>query len=143
MDEASGTVRWATGNALYGVSFGDGRRLWGVTVAGGVSTPTAVNGWFYVMTPDEGLMAINAVSGERTIVEATAQTISNKPVGPADLDRSDTSDQPEHDGGGRHAGKLAKGTPSTATAPGVLQQILLRVQSLCSIGMTSRLLESG
>lgn len=79
LDEASGTVCWATGNALYGVSSGDGRRLWGVRVAKGVSAPTAFNGWFYVMTPDEGLIAVNAVSGERTIVEAAAQTASKAP----------------------------------------------------------------
>lgn len=67
---AGNAVAFATSNALYGVRRADGRRLWQMDVANGVSTPAADGSRLLVVTGDDGVLAVDAMSGESVALDA-------------------------------------------------------------------------
>lgn len=69
---AGSALAFATNNALYGVRRSDGRRLWQIDAPRGASAPVADGSRFLVLTGDDGVVAINATTGESARVDAFA-----------------------------------------------------------------------
>ncbi|PXX42509.1 LamG-like jellyroll fold domain-containing protein [Undibacterium pigrum] len=67
-----GAIAFGTSNALYGVRRADGRRMWQIDMPGAASAPVADSGRFFVLTSDDGLIGVNAVSGEYARIDAFA-----------------------------------------------------------------------
>jgi outer membrane protein assembly factor BamB len=67
----SNAIAFATGNALYGVRRADGRRLWQMDLSR-VSAPVADGSRFLVLTVDDGVVAVDAMTGESERVDAFA-----------------------------------------------------------------------
>jgi len=67
---AANAVAFTTNNAIYGIRRADGRRLWQVDVPGGVSAPVADGAHFLALTGDEGLIAIEALTGRHSRVDS-------------------------------------------------------------------------
>ncbi len=63
-------IAFGTNNALYGVRRADGRRLWQIDMPNAASDPVADGGRFFVLTSDDGLIAVNPMTGEYARVDA-------------------------------------------------------------------------
>lgn len=74
---ADNSLAFATNNAIYGVRRSDGRRFWQIDVARGTSAPVADGSRFLALTGDEGLIAINARSGDYQRLEAFAGLVNS------------------------------------------------------------------
>jgi hypothetical protein len=65
-------IAFATANALYGVRRADGRRLWQMDVSRGLSAPVADGARFLVLTVEDGLVEVDAMTGTSARVDAFA-----------------------------------------------------------------------
>ncbi|HEU4836621.1 MAG TPA: LamG-like jellyroll fold domain-containing protein [Pyrinomonadaceae bacterium] len=74
---ADNALAFATNNAIYGVRRSDGRRLWQIDVARRTSAPVADGSRFLALTGDEGLIAINTLTGEYTRLDAFAGLVKS------------------------------------------------------------------
>jgi outer membrane protein assembly factor BamB len=74
---ADNALAFATNNAIYAVRRADGRRLWEIDVARGTSVPVADGSRFLALTGDEGLIAIDARSGDYTRLNAFAGLVKS------------------------------------------------------------------
>ncbi|HEX8618529.1 MAG TPA: LamG-like jellyroll fold domain-containing protein, partial [Thermoanaerobaculia bacterium] len=74
---ADNALAFATNNAIYAVRRADGRRLWEIDVARGTSAPVADGSRFLALTGDEGLIAIDARSGDYTRLNAFAGLVKS------------------------------------------------------------------
>ncbi|GAQ79761.1 hypothetical protein KFL_000370350 [Klebsormidium nitens] len=68
LDVRTNVLCFRTGNALYGVHAVDGQRAWALDLESASSAPAVHDGSFYVMTAGDGLLAIDAASGEQRVV---------------------------------------------------------------------------
>lgn len=74
---ADNALAFATNNAIYAVRRADGRRLWEIDIARGTSAPVADGSRFLALTGDEGLIAIDARSGDYTRLNAFAGLVKS------------------------------------------------------------------
>jgi outer membrane protein assembly factor BamB len=65
-------VAFATNNALYAVRRADGRRLWQLDMPRGVSAPVVDGTRFLALTGDDGVITVDAMTGESARVDAFA-----------------------------------------------------------------------
>jgi outer membrane protein assembly factor BamB len=67
--DRTGVLAFGTGNMLYGVLESDGARAWSKATPSGASTPVADGGVFYCVTGKEGMIALDAHTGDVSSVE--------------------------------------------------------------------------
>lgn len=75
---ADNAIAFASNNALYGVRRADGRRLWQSDLARGSSTPVADGARFLVLDGEEGIIAVNAMTGETARVDEFAGLVDGR-----------------------------------------------------------------
>lgn len=76
-----GTVVFNADTAVYGLRESDGGKLWEMEVGAGASAPVAGAGVFYLLTGEDGVVAIDPVSGSWSQVPAFS-TLLQDDVGP-------------------------------------------------------------
>ena len=67
--DRSGVLAFGTGNMIFGVLESDGARSWSKATPAGASAPVAAGGVFYCVTGNEGMIAIDAHTGDVRPVE--------------------------------------------------------------------------
>lgn len=77
--DRSGVLAFGTSNSIYGVLESDGARAWSKATPAGASTPVAADGGFYCVTGQEGLIAIDAHTGDVKPVEGFDGLIKTLP----------------------------------------------------------------
>lgn len=77
--DRSGVLAFGTGNMLFGVLESDGMRAWSKATPSGASAPVAGDGSFYCVTGKEGMIAIDAHTGDVKPVEGFDGLIKTLP----------------------------------------------------------------